>query len=97
VIPIFGDGRYKLQFVAVEDVARAFVQALDNPVAAGRIYCAAGPTVLEYVEAIDEITRAAGLQDTSEGATAHLADEGRSSTRPDAQECFRSRPISSRC
>lgn len=62
VIPIFGDGRYKLQFVAVEDVAGAIVQALDNPVASGRIYCAAGPTVLEYVEAIDEITATAGLR-----------------------------------
>jgi nucleoside-diphosphate-sugar epimerase len=61
VIPIFGDGRYKLQFVAIEDVSRAVVQALENPVASGRIYCAAGPTALEYVEAIDEITRAAGL------------------------------------
>jgi nucleoside-diphosphate-sugar epimerase len=61
VTPIFGDGRYKLQFVSVEDVAAAIVQALDRPVASDRIYCAAGPTTLDYIDAINVITEAAGL------------------------------------
>lgn len=61
VVPIFGDGKYRLQFVAVEDVAKAFVQALEKPETAGKTYCVAGPTVLEYTEALDVIARAAGL------------------------------------
>jgi uncharacterized protein YbjT (DUF2867 family) len=62
VLPIFGDGSYKLQFVAVEDVAAAFVQALDRDGVSGKEYCVGGPTTLTYKDALDVITEAAGLK-----------------------------------
>lgn len=61
VWPVFGDGTYRLQPVAVEDVASVFAQAVDNPRAAGRTYCVAGPEAFEYVEILRRIARGAGM------------------------------------
>jgi len=61
VLPVFGDGMYRLQPVAVEDVASAFVQALTNPGAAGKIYCVGGPDKIAYRDVLDVIARGAGL------------------------------------
>ena len=60
ILPVFGDGQYRLQPIAVEDVAAAFVQALDTPAARGTSYCAAGPVALSYVDVLDVIARAMG-------------------------------------
>ncbi len=48
VLPLFGDGRTRLQPVFVEDVARACVKALGDPSTAGRIYELGGPEVFAY-------------------------------------------------
>ncbi|NNF03523.1 MAG: complex I NDUFA9 subunit family protein [Rhodothermales bacterium] len=61
VWPVFGDGKYRLQPVAVEDVASVFVQALDRPGTAGKTYGVAGPESFEYVEILRRIARGAGL------------------------------------
>ncbi|WP_243665210.1 SDR family oxidoreductase [Rhodothermus marinus] len=58
VLPVFGDGQYRLQPVAVEVVAAAFAQALTRPEAHGQTYCVAGPTPLTYDEILDVIARA---------------------------------------
>lgn len=56
ILPVFGDGQYKLQPVAVEVVADAFTQALTKSAAHRQTYCAAGPTSLSYTEILDVIT-----------------------------------------
>ena len=61
VWPVFGDGTYRLQPVAVENVASVFAQALERPETAGRTYCVAGPEEFEYVEILRRIARGAGM------------------------------------
>lgn len=60
VLPIFGDGKFLMQPVSVEEVAAAFVQALTREVARGKSYCAAGKERLTFVEMLDVITEAVG-------------------------------------
>mgnify|MGYP001425999449 CR=1 FL=1 len=60
ILPVFGDGTYQLQPVAVEEVAAAFVQALDREAANGRIFCAAGRESLAYTTVLNYITQALG-------------------------------------
>lgn len=60
ILPIFGDGSYKLQPVSVDSVARGFVSAATQPKDGLREYCVSGPEAFSYVEIIDIITRASG-------------------------------------
>lgn len=52
VLPLFGDGRTRLQPVFVEDVAEACVNALADPSTAGRVYELGGPEVFAYRELV---------------------------------------------
>lgn len=61
ILPVFGDGSYRMQPVAVEDVADAFVQALTLPAAKQQIYPVAGPTSYPYTEILDILAEGAGL------------------------------------
>lgn len=58
VLPVFGDGTYQIQPVAVEDVAAGFVQALTKEVAVGKAYCPAGREGYTYNVVLDIIARA---------------------------------------
>ena len=60
VLPVFGDGSYRLQPVSVQETASAFVQALTNVAANGVRYCVAGHESLPYTEVIDRIARGLG-------------------------------------
>ncbi len=60
VVPVIGDGRYRMSPVAVEDVAAGFVAALARPDAAGKIYHCCGPETLSYDELLDRIAQALG-------------------------------------
>jgi uncharacterized protein YbjT (DUF2867 family) len=60
--PVFGDGKYQLQPISVEEVATAFVQALDRDSAHGNTYCVAGTERLDYVDTLDVIARGAGIE-----------------------------------
>ncbi len=62
ILPIFGDGTYKMQPIAVEEVAAAFVQALTLKAAHGQRYCVAGKEAHAYTEILDRITRGFGLE-----------------------------------
>lgn len=62
ILPVFGDGTYKLQPVAVTDVAAAFSQALTNPAAVNRSYVVTGKDVFTYNQALDIITQACGFE-----------------------------------
>jgi uncharacterized protein YbjT (DUF2867 family) len=55
VIPVMGDGRYRLQPVYVVDVARSFVQALERSDTFQQTYHCCGPTQLSYDEVLDLI------------------------------------------
>ncbi|NND71240.1 MAG: NAD(P)H-binding protein [Rhodothermales bacterium] len=61
ILPVFGSGDYKLQPVAVEDVALAFSSALVNEAARNRSYIAVGKESFRYTEILDIITRSCGL------------------------------------
>lgn len=62
VVPILGDGQYRIQPVHVSVVARAFVQALTLEVPAGeaRAYCLGGPEALTFDEIVDRIALGMG-------------------------------------
>lgn len=60
ILPVFGDGTYQLQPIAVEEVAAAFVQALDREAANGRVFCTAGAESLAYTTVLNYITQALG-------------------------------------
>lgn len=62
ILPVFGDGSYKMQPISVEEVAAAFVQALTTEPANGQSYCVAGQEAYAYTEILDIITRGCGLE-----------------------------------
>ncbi len=60
VVPVIGDGRYRLQPVAVEDVALGFVRALLLETTVGHTYSVAGPEPYEFNRLLDLIGEALG-------------------------------------
>jgi NADH dehydrogenase len=50
VVPVLGDGKYRLQPVAVQNVSEGFVKALTSEGSAGRTYDVAGPDRYTYDE-----------------------------------------------
>lgn len=62
ILPVFGDGRFCMQPVSVEEVAAAFVQALEREAARGQVYVAVGREAYPFVEILDIIARALGLE-----------------------------------
>jgi NADH dehydrogenase len=60
VVPVLGDGQYRLQPVPVEQVAEAFVHALRAPVSVGQTYAIVGPEPLRFVDILDRIGAAVG-------------------------------------
>lgn len=57
VIPVIGDGRYKLQLVAADDVAEAFTLAVERPQLQGS-FDLAGKEALTYHELLDALEAA---------------------------------------
>ncbi|MGH7383834.1 MAG: complex I NDUFA9 subunit family protein [Candidatus Rokuibacteriota bacterium] len=60
VMPVLGDGRYRLQPIPVGQVAEGFARALRAPASVRQTYEVAGPTPYAFVELLDEIGRALG-------------------------------------
>lgn len=60
LMPVIGDGRYRMSPVAVEDVAAGFVRALERPETVGQTYHCCGPQAFSYDELLDRIGRALG-------------------------------------
>jgi uncharacterized protein YbjT (DUF2867 family) len=60
LVPVIGDGRYRMTPVAVEDVARSFVAALKNKESVAQIYHCCGPDTLTYDEVLDLVGKALG-------------------------------------
>ena len=59
-VPVAGPGTNRFQPVWVEDVARAFVQALVEPKTDGKEYDLVGPDVLTFDEMLDVVAEALG-------------------------------------
>ena len=60
VIPLFGDGRTRLQPVFVEDVAKACVRVLGDSSTLGSVYELGGPQVFEYAELVQLLLERTG-------------------------------------
>jgi NADH dehydrogenase len=60
VMPVLGDGRYRLQPIPVEQVAKGFVRALRAPESVRQTYEVAGPTPYAFVDLLDAVGRAVG-------------------------------------
>lgn len=60
--PVFGDGTCKLQPIAVSEVARAFVAALDRPAAIGQCYDLGGPEAFTWDELLGRMMTALGIR-----------------------------------
>jgi NADH dehydrogenase len=65
VFPVFGSGTYRLQPVHVEDIAAAFVAALQRHETISHCYCCCGPEVLSYNELLDRIATIQGQRHPS--------------------------------
>lgn len=60
VVPVFGDGQYRMQPVTVEQVAATFVRALAMPETVGATYLLGGGESYSYNEILDLTGRALG-------------------------------------
>lgn len=60
VVPVIGDGAYRLQPISVKNVAEGFVKACSMDETIGKVYEAGGPDEFTYNDLLDEIARAQG-------------------------------------
>ena len=60
VVPVLGDGKYRFQPVAVQNVSEGFVQALTNDSSIGKRYDIAGPDRFTYDELLDMVAYVVG-------------------------------------
>jgi NADH dehydrogenase len=60
LVPVIGDGHYRMQPISVFDVAACFSVCLQKPAATGKVYEIGGPEALSYNEMIDIICRVMG-------------------------------------
>ena len=60
VIPVVGDGQSKFQPIAVDEVARAFARALDDPSTVGKTFELGGGKVYTYEQLLDAIAAKLG-------------------------------------
>jgi nucleoside-diphosphate-sugar epimerase len=57
VVPVIGDGRYRLQPVYIEELCTVMARASREAVTSGRVYEIGGPEPLTYLEILDIIKR----------------------------------------
>ncbi len=60
MVPVIGDGKYRMSPVAVADVAAGFVRALERPETTDHIYHCCGPADFSYDELLDQVGAALG-------------------------------------
>ena len=60
LVPVIGNGRYRMTPVAVQDVARSFVAALEKKETVGQLYHCCGPEALTYDQVLDLVGKALG-------------------------------------
>jgi uncharacterized protein YbjT (DUF2867 family) len=60
IIPVIGDGSYRLQPIHAIDVARCFVRSLEMPETVGQVYELCGPDRFTYLQMLDLIAKVLG-------------------------------------
>lgn len=60
IVPVFGDGSYPLQPIAVEEVAQAFVESLERSETVQQVIELGGPEVLSYLEVLRRVAHSLG-------------------------------------
>jgi len=60
LIPVIGNGNYRMQPISVFDVAACFASCLVRQAAIGKVYEIAGPEALSYNELVDALCRVMG-------------------------------------
>ncbi len=60
IVPVIGDGQYRMQPVALKEVAASFVKALEMPETAGQVYHLGGSESYSYDEILDLTSQAMG-------------------------------------
>ena len=60
IVPVIGNGRNRMQPVAVEDVARCVAESVGNSLVKGKTLSVAGPNRVNYNELLDEVALAMG-------------------------------------
>lgn len=60
MIPVIGDGKYRLQPISADDVAKCYAMSLEMPATVGRTYELCGPDRLPYNDLLDTIARVMG-------------------------------------
>jgi NADH dehydrogenase len=65
MVPVIGDGRYRMQPVAVTQVAESFVRALEMPETVGQTYHLGGGASYSYDEILDLTGQAIGREHVS--------------------------------
>lgn len=60
VVPVLGDGQYRLQPIPVEQVAEGFARALRIPASVDQTYEVGGPEPCRFVDILDQIGQALG-------------------------------------
>ncbi len=61
-LPVFGDGKYQLQPISIQEVAGSIVRSLKMPETIGQTYELGGPEMLSYNEVMIQIAGAMGKQ-----------------------------------
>ena len=59
-IPVIGSGKYRMQPIHADDVARCFAQALEMPETAGKVHSLCGNDRISYEELLDAVAAAMG-------------------------------------
>lgn len=57
VLPVIGNGRYRMQPISVDDVAACFSSSLATDTAVNKVYEIGGPAALSYNEMLDTVIR----------------------------------------
>jgi NADH dehydrogenase len=60
IMPVIGDGRYRLQPIHADDVARCFALALEMPATVGQCYGLCGSERMSYEQLLDIVAAAVG-------------------------------------
>ena len=60
VVPVIGDGSYRMQPIHADDVARCFVQALERPETVRHTYELCGPDRLSYIQMLAVVGKVLG-------------------------------------
>jgi len=60
LVPVIGDGKYRMQPIAADDVAHCYAIALEKPETIGKAYNICGPDRLNYLEVVDSVAKVLG-------------------------------------